>query len=390
MNRRSLLIAAGTLAVSYSLTGCSPSSDADLRVRLLENSIPAELLREFQRRAARDKNLKLLPNKQLADLFELLQTWKPQASAERSSSGLTAPVTRSRTAPVADLVTLGDAWLTSAIQQELIQPLQTNDLAEFQTLPESWQAFVRRDRQAQIAETGEVWAAPYRAGTLMIAYRHKEFEQLGWTPQDWQDLWRSELRRKISLPDSARAVIGLTLKKLGRSINTADLNSVPQFEAELGALHQQVKFYGSTNYLQPLLLGDTWAAVGWSTEILRQAKRDRRIRVVIPPSGTILTADLWVRPAPATREPDRQRLETEWIRFFWQPQIAEQLSLLTLAASPVLFKGNRSTLSAALQQNQSLLPSSEILEKSEFLLPLSNGAIEQYRQQWIRVRSEME
>lgn len=223
----------------------------------------------------------------------------------------------------------------------------------------------------------------------MIAYRHQEFESLGWTPQDWQDLWRSELRRKISLPDSARAVVGLTLKKLGRSSNADDLNAIPQLETELKALQQQVRFYGSTDYLQPLLLGDTWVAVGWSTEILRMAKRDRRIRAVVPASGTILTADLWVRPATATSDTSRQALENQWIRFYWQPQIAQQLSLLNLSTSPVLLEGDRSTLPEALRQNQNLLPSQEILQKSEFLLPLPDRAVEQYRQLWIRVRSEV-
>ncbi len=387
MNRRSLLIAAGTLAASYSLTGCSPATNADLRVRLLENSIPAELLKVFQRQVARDKNLKLLPTSQLADLFKLLQTWKPQATSEQPTAGLPFVNSR-RTVPVADLVTLGDAWLTSAIQQGLIQPIQTANLTDFQSLPDPWQAFVRRDRQGQPAPNGEIWAAPYRAGTLMIAYRHQEFERLGWTPQDWQDLWRSELRRKISLPDSARTVIGLTLKKLGQSINRDDLNAVPSLEAELNALHQQVKFYGSTNYLQPLLLGDTWVAIGWSSEILRMAKRDRRIRAVVPPSGTILTADLWVRPATAAADSSRQTLENQWISFFWQPQVAEQLSLLSLAASPVLLKSDRSALPEALRQNQTLLPLQNSLDKSEFLLPLPDRTIEQYRQLWTKVRSQ--
>ncbi|WP_088890620.1 extracellular solute-binding protein [Leptolyngbya ohadii] len=384
MNRRTFLTA-GTLALSYALIGCSPSSDADLRVRLLENSIPAELLKEFERRVARGKDLRLLPSKQLADLFQLLQTWKPGDEA-KSQGGLPLPFTNRRSAPVADVITLGDAWLTRSIQQGLLQPLRTDDLKDFQALPDSYQAFVKRDRQGQLAANGDIWAAPYRTGTLMIAYRRKDFEELGWKPQDWADLWRSELQRKISLPDSARAVMGLTLKKLGRSINADDLNAIPQLAAELEALNRQVKFYGSTDYLQPLLIGDTWAAVGWSTEILRQAKRDRRIQAVIPSSGTILTADLWVRPAEASNDATRQTLEQDWISFFWQPQIAEQLSLLSLAASPVLLKGDRASLPESLRQNQNLLPSQAVLEKSEFLLPLSEQAIAQYQQLWTSVR----
>ena len=44
-----------------------------------------------------------------------------------------------------------------------------------------------------------------------------KFEELGWKPKDWSDLWRTELRDRISLLDQPREVIGLTLKKMGFS-----------------------------------------------------------------------------------------------------------------------------------------------------------------------------
>jgi putative spermidine/putrescine transport system substrate-binding protein len=90
----------------------------------------------------------------------------------------------------------------------------------------AWQEIVKRDRQGQVSNTGEVWGAPYRWGTTVIAYRRDKFRELGWTPKDWSDLWRPELRDRISVVDQPREVIGLTLKKLGRSYNTTNLSQV--------------------------------------------------------------------------------------------------------------------------------------------------------------------
>ncbi|HEY9696618.1 MAG TPA: extracellular solute-binding protein [Trichocoleus sp.] len=387
MNRRSFLTGAGTLALSYALVGCG-QSNPDLRVRLLEDSIPPELLKEFQRRVAKGKELALLPGEQLADLFQLLQTWNPQPNdGTKPASGLPLPFVGSKPTPVADLITLGDYWLAPAIQQGLVQPFQTSETSAWEKLPAQWQTLVKRDRQGKPDANGETWAAPYRWGTLMIAYRRDAFQKLGWTPQDWKDLWRSELQRYISLPDTPRAVIGLTLKKLGRSVNLANLSEVSNLTSELEALQQQVKFYGSQDYLQPLLLNDTWAAVGWSTEILPIVKRDRRIAAVVPSSGTILTADLWVRPvkAPESDNADRRQLQNQWINFYWQPQIATQLSLLSLAASPILMGSDRSQLPEALRQNP-VLPPEAVLQRSEFLLPLSEQTTQQYQQMWATVR----
>ncbi|MBE9177456.1 extracellular solute-binding protein [Oculatella sp. LEGE 06141] len=395
MHRRSLLLGAGALLLNQLLAGCGAQGrDAALKIRMLDGSIPAQLVREFQRRLEQRVPLNVLAQPQLSDLFDLLQRWNPANDAEsrddRSGLPFSLPFTRSEAPSVADLITLGDFWLTSAIQQGLIQPLEIDTLSGWEQLPANWQAFVRRDRQGQLAETGDIWAAPYRWGTLMMAYSVEAFEDLGWAPTDWDDLWRPELRGYLSLPDSPRSVIGLVLKRLGQSVNAADIASLPELNSELRQLHQQVKVYSSDAYLQPLLLGDTWIAVGWSTDILPVIERDRRIAAVVPESGTILTSDLWVRPAtappPTATNDGLANLPQRWIDFCWQPQIASQISLLSLAASPVLLGSDRNQLPHALRDNPLLLPSRNIIEQSEFFEPLASETLNQYHRQWVAVR----
>jgi putative spermidine/putrescine transport system substrate-binding protein len=375
LNRRSLLTGAGALTLSHFLSACAGGSPATLRVQLLADSIPAQLLQEFEQR--QQSRLSLSAVAQLADLYALLQTWQQPSEPSRSPLSLT----NRRTPAVANLVTLGDVWLAPAIQQGLVQPL--NLLSDWQPLPEAWQTVVRRDRQGNLDPQGERWAAPYRIGTLMIAYRRDQFEALGWTPQDWQDLWRSELRGKLSLLDSPRAVIGLALKRLGQSFNSADLDAVSDLSSTLQALHQQVKFYSSDAYLQPLLLKHTWVAVGWSTDILPMVERDRRIAAVVPTAGTILTADLWVRPASADLS---DSLAARWIEFCWQPEIATRLSVLSSAVSPVVLSGDRAKLPKILKNNALRLPPTAVLDRSEFLLPLPAATVEQYRRVWLSLR----
>jgi putative spermidine/putrescine transport system substrate-binding protein len=394
MNRRSFLMAASMLALTHGLglTGCGRPSQGSVRVRLLNRSVPVQLLREFQRRNDPAENLNFLSSEQLADLYDLLQRWQGAETAEEQ-----------RPTPIADLLTLGDVWLTPAIQQGLIQPLNLSQVDGWQPLAdqEIWRTLVQRDQQGQPSPEGEIWAAPYRWGTIMIAYQAELFAEQGWIlPTDWGDLWRPEFARRISLLDSPRSVIGLTLKKLGQSVNTADLAAVANLEPELAALHQQVKVYSSDAYLQPLILQDTALAVGWSTEILPLVRRDRRIAAVVPASGTILTADLWVQPAsvPTLTSNDTTNEETneetierstllqQWLAFCWEPSIATQLSVLSSGISPIFFNSDRSQLPAALQESEQLLPSAKVLQQSEFLLPLPESAIDQYRRLWEAVR----
>ncbi|PSB15286.1 polyamine ABC transporter substrate-binding protein [filamentous cyanobacterium CCP2] len=412
MNRRSFLVTASSLTLMQLLAGCNRASTAGVEVRLLEDSVPLQVLREFQRQVRSSQAINFSMSSQLADLFDLLQTWREKANGQQDDRP-SRPFFRPRAAApqqVANLMTLGDYWLTPAIQQNLIQPLDVEEIPGWEQLAEQeiWQTLVRRNQQGEPSETGEVWAAPYRWGTLMIAYRRDRLEENGIPePTDWQDLWQPALQRRISLPDSPRSVIGLTLKHLGRSANTEDLTTLPNLLTELEALHQQTKFYSSEAYLQPLILGDTWMAVGWSTEILQVVERNQRIGAVVPAAGTLLTADLWVRPAVTANQEttprpgaeqanseqanseqpsiDLSSLLREWIAFFWQPSIATQLSLLSFAASPIFTGVDPAQIPAALA-NTPLLPSPEVLQASEFLLPLSDDAIDQYQQVWLQVR----
>jgi putative spermidine/putrescine transport system substrate-binding protein len=432
MKRRSFLIGASALALGQLISGCNRQQQASLNVRLLQDSIPVLLLNQFRKVLKQPNQLNFDPEEQLNDLFLLLQHWKQQAGKKDAQQGLPIPFIGRRTPEVADLVTLGDYWLEKAIQGKLIQPLELEDLKGWQQLPSRWQELVRRNDQGQLDKDGQVWGAPYRWGTTVIAYRRDKFRELGWTPKDWSDLWRKELRDRISLLDNSRAVIGLTLKKLGFSYNTKDLSQVPNLKEELLALHRQVKYYSSDTYLEPLLLGDTWLAVGWSSDVLSVRANRRQIDAVVPQSGTALWTELWVQPtsvaaeskavekgdgtssrpdamlrshpsvAVATSDGGNNRtsasptqpadtnanpsLTKQWIEFCWQPQLAKEISILSNAASPIITSIAPDNLPKALRENRLLLPDSSVLDKSEFLAPLPQPVFEKYQALWKEIR----
>ena len=379
INRRSFLTSAGMLALVQLLSGCG-EAQAALKVLLLEGSIPPQLLTAFRKQAITGK-LIVKPKSQLQDLWSLLQSW--HSKNQNSASNLLSP------SDIADLVTLGDSWLAQAIQNGLIQPLNIDRLEQWQKLPPRFAELVQRNSQGQFDPNGAFWGAPYRWGSTLIAYRRDKFKKLGWTPSDWSDLWREELKDRISLLDQPREVIGLTLKKLGYSYNTENLDKVPNLKSELLALQQQVKFYSSDNYLQPLILGDTWVAVGWSTDVSLIQKRYSTIKSALPRSGTSLWADLWVNPQPSAsaKLSESDSLINRWIDFCWLPQPASQISLFTAGASPMILSLEPNQLPPDLQNNPIVQGEKQVFEESEFLLPLPSQAQEQYQSLWQEVRT---
>lgn len=385
MRRRSFLFGTSTLLISQLLVGCNASKQPQLTVQVLKGSIPGRILKEFQENLSQKAQLKFSPIVQLRELFERLQSLQKDKTAGNNSGWFNIPLPFGQSQPIStDLVTLGDFWLKQAIEGKLIQPLSREKLKNWSKLSPKWQELVTRDAQGFAVKQdkqGQIWAAPYRWGSTVIIYRRDKLEKFDWKLQDWSDLWREELKGRISLLNQPREVIGLTLKKLGESYNTENLQEVPSLEEELQTLNKQVKFYSSTNYIEPLIMGDTWLAVGWSNDVVSILSRYPQLSIAVPSSGTALWADLWVQPVGKVQED----LSYEWIDFCWEPKIAKQIALLTKANSPISIDIAASDISKPLQKL--LLANPQVFKKSEFLLPLSKSTTEQYDSLFKKMKS---
>ena len=388
-SRRSFFQITTAVAFTQMLQGCS-QSQAALEILFLANSIPIQLIGDFRKAISPENKVDFNPQTQLEQIFNsLLKINRDKQPKPNNNNPLKEIFNKSKAPP--EIMSLGDFWLSSAIEQNLLQPLAINSLDNWQKLPERWQKLALRDRLGNVTANGQIYGAPYRWGSTVIAYRSDKLDELKLTITDWQDLWQPEFRDRLSLLDSPREVIGLTLKKLGHSYNTDNLDTVADLKRELSALHQQVKFYSSDRYLEPLILGDTWAAVGWSTDILPLLKRYPKIEFAIPQSGTSLWADLWVKPQSSKASDENNNIlyiGDRWIDFCWSDKSAKQISLFTDGLSPILLSMKSEELPQDLQGNVFLDRETVDWDRSEFLLPQTPATQKQYRDLWQKIRNE--
>jgi putative spermidine/putrescine transport system substrate-binding protein len=378
MQRRSFILTLGSMAIGSSLTGCQ-GQQSILRLLALKNSLPPQLLSGFIRSIQPTPKVELATEAQFKEILAQLQRWLKTGEAE--SKGLKLPlIPPARSAEyIPNLVSMGDGWLSKAIQAKSIEPIATQTLTNWGKLESRWQELARRDEQGNSSTSGQVWGVPYRRDLLAAA-------QIP-IPQDWSDLWEPKLKQRISLLDRSREVIGLTLKKLGASYNPADLDRVTNLKAELQKLHQQVKFYSADTYLQPLTLGDTWVAVGWSSDIIDLVQKNPKIGAIVPKSGTAIWADLWVQPT--SKQPNaakRSQLGQQWMDYCLQPQPSNQISELSSGAAPLLTSLPVANIPADLQAKSLILPDRSILAKSEFIYPLSAATQAQFDKLWQEIR----
>jgi putative spermidine/putrescine transport system substrate-binding protein len=399
MQRRSFLVTLGSLALGSGLTSCQGQNQSILRLLALKSSLPPQLLGEFSKSIQpNNPKVELAGESQFKEMITQLQEWYKTGKAE--SKGLKIPLIppAQSAAYIPNLVSIGDAWLPMAIKEKVIQPIDPQSLTNWAKLEPRWRELVQRDDRGNSSTIGQVWGVPYRWGTTVIIYRRDKLKEANISiPKDWADLWNPQLKQRVSLLDRSREVIGLTLKKLGYSYNLPDLSQVTALKSELGQLHQQTKFYSAENYLQPLVMGDTWVAVGWSSDAIDLIQKNPNIGAIVPSSGTAIFAELWVRPAnspklssaelQAANDKNRLKLTHQWIDYCLQLKVSNQISLFTTTTAPLLTSLKDNQISPDIQRNSLTLPAKSILDKSEFIYPLSSKSQEQYNKLWREIRS---
>lgn len=207
--------------------------------------------------------------------------------------------------------------------------------------------------------------APYFWGSLGIAYRSDLVE---YEITSMLDLLRPapELHGKILMINGSRDLIGMTLKALGYSANTGDLEQLREAQALL--LEQKPAVIGydyvSLTENSSLLTGDVWATMMYSGDALMLADIDENVKYVVPSEGTIL----WVDYLTIASNSNNKGLAADFINFLNEPEIAARLAEWVFHASPN--RAAEAYLPADLLEDPVIYPDIEGMERSEFMRPL--------------------
>eukprot|EP00955_Chlamydomonas_euryale_P064345 358951-Chlamydomonas_euryale.AAC.2 len=170
--------------------------------------------------------------------------------------------------------------------------------------------------------------------------------------------------------------------------------------------------------------GDAWAVVGGSQDLIGVSERMSSVRLVAPASGCLLYADLWAVPAGArggSRGVGPSPLLPSWLEFGLSPARSVQHSGLKSGAVPhalpapasahglrtgkplaqVGGDGNVDGCDAtvpwdthehgvppeqAITHDNGFMPGPQVLQHSEFLVPVDDGTLDLYRAALLQAR----
>lgn len=251
-----------------------------------------------------------------------------------------------------DLILTSDSDLYLYAKHQWITELDYSQIPNIKHISPRWR---------EATEAAGQYAVPFFWGTTGIIYR----SDLVKTPiTSWQQLFQPapELQGKVAMIKSSKDLIGMGLKALGYSANSADRDQLKQVETLLLEQKPYVATYNSINLDESstMLSGDIVAALMYNGDALMLAELNEHIRYVLPQEG----GNIWVDYFTLGSKAKNVELAYAFLNFMNEPENAAQMAEYVYYASPNV--AAEALLSPDFLTNPVIYPDQSQLKSSEF------------------------
>ena len=159
------------------------------------------------------------------------------------------------------------------------------------------------------------YSVPYMWGTVGIIYNTTMVDD----PVDsWDILWNEKYKDEIIMLNSQRDTIAVSLKRLGYSMNTRNLEELEEAKQELIKQRPLVYAYMGDNIKDAMVAGEGALAVVWSGDAVAMIRDNPDLVYAIPKEGTNLWFDNMVIPNTSQNKEGAEK----FINFMARPDIA--------------------------------------------------------------------
>ncbi|ADK15233.1 MULTISPECIES: polyamine ABC transporter substrate-binding protein [Clostridium] len=173
----------------------------------------------------------------------------------------------------------------------------------------------------QLYDKGNKYSIPYTLGSQIIVYNS---EKVKIPIKGYKDLWNSTLKNSLVLVDDPRIVIGMTLKKLGYSMNETDSKKLAQAKEELKKLKPNVKVLNADTPHNSLINGDATVGFMYGSQASTAVKTNSKFKIVYPEEGMNAEEDNFIIPVKA---PHKENAE-KFINFMLDGKISNEATTI--------------------------------------------------------------
>lgn len=259
-----------------------------------------------------------------------------------------------------DIAVASDFMVEILQKQDLIREINRDNLSNLKNMDSQFMG-LPFDKENK-------YSVPYMWLAGIIAYDNTKVPEGAIT--SYADLWKPEFNNSLVVLDDQRAIIGITLKKLGYSLNETSPEALAKAEEELRKLQPNIKAYDSDSPKTSLINGEAKAIFAWGAEGSLARRNNPNVKYVIPREGLFLQQDNFVIPKNA------KNIEAAnlFINFIMEPEISAEISKEFPYGNPNLAAHefiDKETLS-----DEAVYPSEEDVSKGEYLRDVGEAVTE--------------
>ena len=183
------------------------------------------------------------------------------------------------------------------------------------------------------------------------------------------------------MQDSVRDAFGVTLKYLGYSLNSTDLDELNEAKNLLIRQKPLVQAYVVDQVRDKMIGNEAAIGVIYSGEAIYTQKENPNLEYVIPKEGSNIWIDSWVIPKNAEHKENAEK----FINFLCRPDIA--LKNFEYITYPTPNKGAFELLDEDMQNNKAVFPDIDSLKDSEVYQYLGDDTDAIYNELWKEVKA---
>ena len=208
-----------------------------------------------------------------------------------------------------DVVCPSDYMIQRMIENDLLTEI---NFANSPHIKNIGQQYMDQSRQF---DPENKYSVPYCWGTVGILYNKTMVDE----PVDsWSILWDPKYKDNILMQDSVRDAFGVTLKYLGYSLNSTDLDELNDAKNLLIEQKPLVQAYVIDQVRDKMIGNEAALGVIYSGEAIYTQKENPNLEYVIPKEGSNIWIDSWVIPKNSEHKENAEK----FINFLCRPDIA--------------------------------------------------------------------
>ena len=208
-----------------------------------------------------------------------------------------------------DVICPSDYMIQRMIENDLLAEINFDNIPNVKNIGKDYM------EQSRQFDPENKYSVPYCWGTVGILYNKTMVDE---PITSWSVLWDEKYKDNILMQDSVRDAFGVTLKYLGYSLNSTDLDELTEARDLLIKQKPLVQAYVIDQVRDKMIGNEAAIGVIYSGEAIYTQMENPDLEYVIPEEGSNIWIDSWVIPKNAEHKENAEK----FINFLCRPDIA--------------------------------------------------------------------